>query len=61
MISYMQNLNYDKNEPIYETETDSENRLVIARGEVVGRGIDWEFRVSRCKLTFRKDKQVPTV
>ena len=26
-----------------------ENRLVIAKGEGKG-GMDWEFRISRCKL-----------
>ena len=27
-----------------------ENRLVVAKGEMEGNGIDWEFRFSRCKL-----------
>ena len=38
---------------IYETETDSqtENRLVVAKGEG---GMDWEFRISRCKLLYRE-------
>ena len=46
----MQNLKCDTNEPIYKTETDSqaEIRLVVAKGR--GRGMDWEFGVSRCKL-----------
>ena len=46
----MQNLKCDTNEPIYKTETDSqaEIRLVVAKG--MGRGMDWEFGVSRCKL-----------
>ena len=29
----MWNIKYDTNEPIYETETDTENRLVVAKGE----------------------------
>ena len=35
----MWNLKYDTNEPIYKTETDTdiENRLVVAKGEGVGR------------------------
>ena len=39
-------------EPIYRTETDSdiENRLVVAKGEWGGNGRDWEFGVSRRKL-----------
>ena len=28
--------------------TDIENRLVVAKGEGVGRGIEWEVGVSRC-------------
>ena len=31
-ITYMWNLNYDTNELICETETDTENRLVVAKG-----------------------------
>ena len=30
--------------------TDMENRLVVAKGEVGGSGMDWEFGVSRYKL-----------
>ena len=30
--------------------TDIENRLVVAKGEWGGSGMDWEFEVSRCKL-----------
>ena len=26
-----------------------------------GRGLDWEFGISRCKLIYRVDKQGPTV
>ena len=48
----MWNLKYDTNELIYETDTDSdtENRLVVAEGEG---GMDWEFRISRCKLLYK--------
>ena len=37
-ITYMWNLKYDTNEPIYETNKimDVENRLVVAKGEGVG-------------------------
>ena len=50
----MWNLKYDTNEPIYKTETDSdiENRLVIANGEGGGGGKDWECGISRCKLFY---------
>ena len=30
--------------------TDTENRLVVAKGEEDGSGMDGEFAVSRCKL-----------
>ena len=38
----MQNLNYGTNEPIYKTETDTDtkNRLVVAKGEEGGSGMD---------------------
>ena len=51
-ITYMQNPKCGTNEPIYKTEADSdiENRLMVAKGEVGGSGMDWEFEVSRCKL-----------
>ena len=32
--------------------TDTEDRLVVAKGERDGRGMDWEFRISRCKLLY---------
>ena len=30
--------------------TDLENKFVVAKWEWRGRGMSWEFRVSRCKL-----------
>ena len=44
------NLKYSTNEPICKTETDSENRLVVAKGEAGGRGMDWKLGVGKCKL-----------
>ena len=46
----MWNLKYDTGEPINETETESqtENRLVVAKGEGGGGGMEWEVVVSRC-------------
>ena len=32
--------------------TDIEIRLMAAKGEEGGRGIEWEFGVSRCKLLY---------
>ena len=29
-----------------------ENRLVVAKGEGVGGGMEWEVGVSRCKLLY---------
>ena len=48
----MWNLQYGTDEPIYKTETDSqtENRLVVAQRERAGSGMNWEFRVGRCEL-----------
>ena len=49
----MWNLKYDTNEPIYETETDSQTwrtDLWLPRGRERGREMDWEFGVTRCKL-----------
>ena len=52
-ITYMWNLKYDTNEPIYETETDSQRKDVwlpkVRRG---GGRMHWEFGVSRCKLFY---------
>ena len=47
----MWNLKYDTKELIYETETDSdiENRLLVAEGEG---GMDWDFRISRRKPLY---------
>ena len=33
-------------------KTDTENRLVVAKGEVVEGRTDWEFGVSRGKLFY---------
>ena len=46
----MWNLNYGTNESIYKIETDSKTWITdfgCLRG---GEGIDWEFRISTCKL-----------
>ena len=50
----MWNPKYDTNELIFETETDSqtENRFVVAKGDGGGGGMDWEFGISRCKLLY---------
>ena len=50
-VTYMCNLKYDTKELIYETETDSdiENRLLVAEGEG---GMDWDFRISRWKPLY---------
>ena len=48
-ITYMWNLKYDTNEPIYETNrTDRQNRL----GGCQGGGVEWEVGISRCKLSY---------
>ena len=47
----MWHLIYNANELIYKTETDSqtENRLVVAKEEGAGGRTEWEFRISRCR------------
>ena len=37
-IAYLWNLKYGTNEPTYRTDTDTENRLVTAKGEREGGG-----------------------
>ena len=37
--------------------TDIEKRLVVVKGEGGRSGMDWKFEISRCKLSFRIDKQ----
>ena len=51
-ITFMWNQKYGTNKPIYKIETDSDiqSRLVLAKGEGRGSGMDWEFGKSRCKL-----------
>ena len=54
-ITYMWNLKQDTNKlNLWNRNglTDIENRLVVAKGEVSGGGMDWEFGVSRCKLLY---------
>ena len=52
--TYMWNLKYGTNELIYETNRtmDIENRLVVAKGEGAGGGMEWEVGVSRYKLLY---------
>ena len=51
-ITHMWNLKYGTNEPTHERETDSENKLLVARAKGGGGGMDWEFGVGRCKLLY---------
>ena len=50
-ITYMWNLKYGTNESVYKTNelTDIENRLVVAKREVGGSGMDKELGFSRYK------------
>ena len=45
-------VNYEKDEHVDKTETDAENRLVVAKKEGSGRGTEYEIGVSRCKLAY---------
>ena len=54
-ISHIWNLKYDTNELIYWNRSrirDMENRMVVTKGEGSGRGLNWEFEISRCKLIY---------
>ena len=57
-ITYMCNLKYDANELIYETETDIENGLVVAKREVgrggFGLGV-WDKQMQT--ITYRMNEQ----
>lgn len=54
----MWNIKYDTNEPMYETETDTEKRLVVAKGEWSrgrdGLGVSDQQRQT---IIYRMDKQ----
>ena len=52
--TYRWNLKYETNKPIYETETDSQTERTdswLSRGRGAGRGLDWGFVISRCKVS----------
>ena len=51
----MWNLKHGTNELIYRTETDSENRLVVAKEEGGRRGMEQEFGVGKCKLSHMEN------
>ena len=51
-ITYMWNLKYDTNEPMKQTDSWTQNRLVVAKGEGVGGGMVCEVGGSRCKLLY---------
>ena len=49
----MWNLNYDTNEFIYKTETNSQTyRTDLWLPRRAGGGMDWEVGISRCKLLY---------
>ena len=51
----MQNLKFDTNKLIYETETDSQTQrtdLQLTRERGSRREMDWEFGISRCKQLY---------
>ena len=48
-ITYIWNLKYDTNELIYQTEIVSQTQKT-GLGLPRGRGMDWQFGVSRCGL-----------
>ena len=48
----MWNLKCGTKKAICKTETDMENWLVVAKGEEVGGGMEWEVGVGRCELLY---------
>ena len=53
IITYIWNLKYGINEPIYKTDSkDIENRPVASKGEKDRGRKDWELEISRCKLLY---------
>ena len=55
-ITYMWNLKQDTNEHVHETETEvgtqRTNKRVVAQGEELGGGVEWEDGVSKCQLSY---------
>ena len=59
-ITFMWNLEYDTDEPIYVTEIDmdTDKRLLLASNQKFARGesnkgaVEWEVGISRCKLLY---------
>ena len=37
-----------------QKQTDVDNRLVVAKGDGGGGGMEWEFGICRCKLLYRE-------
>ena len=59
-ITYMWNLKYDTNEPIYATETDSQTwgtDLWLPGGRRGGRGTDGNLGLVDATFIYRMDKQ----
>ena len=57
-ITSMWNLKYDTNELIYKTDSQTQRTDVwLPRRRVGEEGMDWEVRVSRCKVLHTVDKQ----
>ena len=52
-ITYIWNLKYNANEHTYETETHRQEKTdLVAKGEEEWGGKDWNFGISRCKLSY---------
>ena len=54
-ITYMRNLKYGTNEPVYKTDSQTGRTDVwLPRGRGGWGRMDWEFQVSKCKLLHIK-------
>ena len=50
---YRWTLKYDKNKPIYETESQTQRKdWWLPRGEEVEGRMEWKFGLSRCRLLY---------
>ena len=54
--TYVWNLKYGTDEPIYRTETDSQTQTAVlflpTEGGKRGNGMNWEFKVNICKMLY---------
>lgn len=60
MICGIQNLKYDTNEPVYKTETDTENKFMVNKEERAQWAVNQEFEIM-IQITIYKINKVLTL